>query len=273
MTGDRPNEIPRIYLGEPAVLLATGPSLSKEQIEYIRPLHAEGKIRVFGLNDAYKICDFIDVFYACDPKWWDCNMPSVMEFKCDHKWTQDQKKAKELGIRWVQGSSGKGMCLYKDKIHFGSNSGYQLMNLAWHYGIRQFFLLGYNMDVPAGKQQHFFGRHPKGLNQGNNYRGFARQYDTIQKDIKNLVINCTEPTMLRCFRQMPLEEALETERRSRTDHALQSPTKAPAVPKASRDARVRRRNRNPRRNRSVPNPTPTEITYRPSYGGPPARFR
>lgn len=270
MTGARQSDpIPRKYLGEPAVLLASGPSLSKEQIEYIRPFHAAGKIRVFGLNDTYKICDFIDVFYACDPKWWDCNMPSVVEYKCEDKWTQDKNKSKELGINWVNGSSGQGLCLYKNKIHFGSNSGFQLLNLAWHYGIRQFFLLGYNMDVPKGTQQHFFGRHPKPLNQGNNYRGFVQQYNKIQKDIKNLVINCTEPTMLKCFRQMPLEQALETERRDRTAHALQKATEAPAVPKQPRRARVQRRRGNPGGNRTVIDPRSTEITYRPSYGGPP----
>lgn len=269
MTGDQQSDpIPRKYLGEPAVLIATGPSLSKEQIEFIRPYHAEGKIRVFGLNDAYRICDFLDVFYACDPKWWEMN-PGAMEHPCKEKWTQDPKKAKALGINWVQGSSGKGMCLFKDRIYYGSNSGYQLMNLAWHYGIRQFFLIGYNMDVPKGTQQHFFGLHPKGLNQANNYRGFVQQFDTIQPEIKNLVINCTEPTMLRCFRQMTLEEALETERRDRTDYALEGAAEAPAVPQRARPARVQRPRGNPGGNRTFIDPGSTELTYRPSYGGPP----
>lgn len=269
MTGARRSDpIPRKYLGEPAVLMASGPSLSKEQIEYIRPLHAAGKIRVFGLNDTYKICDFMDVFYACDPKWWELN-PKAVENPCKEKWTQSRPKAEELGINWVYGSSGQGICLIKNKIHFGSNSGFQLINLAWHYGIRQFFLIGYNMDVPRGTQQHFFGVHPKGLNQGNNYRGFAAQYDKIQGDIKNLIINCTEPTMLKCFRQMPLEKALETERRDRTAHALEEAPDPPAVPEAPRPARVGRRHRNPGRDRAVIDPASTELTYRPSYGGPP----
>ena len=71
------DEVPRIYEGKTAVLMATGPSLSHEDIEYLRPLHERGEIVVFGLNDCYKWCDYLDIFYFCDPRWLDSNQDAM----------------------------------------------------------------------------------------------------------------------------------------------------------------------------------------------------
>ena len=208
----RPNEkgdpVPEIYSGIPAVLLATGPSLSEEQIEYIRPLHEQKSIAVFGLNDAYKWCDFLDVFYFCDPRWLDCN-PDAADYGHGQIWTQDAGVGKKYAnINRVKGGSGKGLCRVASEIHFGGNSGFQLLNLAWHFGIRKFYLLGYNMDVPKGMKQHMFGPHPKGLNQSNSYKNFVNSYNQITPADKALITNCTYPTALTGFKQQPLEEAL-----------------------------------------------------------------
>ena len=64
------------------------------------------------------------------------------------------------------------------------------------------------MDVPVGKKQHFFGRHPKPLNQANNYKGFCGQYNLIDPEDKKRIINCTIPSALTCFPQMKLGDAL-----------------------------------------------------------------
>lgn len=235
-----PDDIPEIYKGQTAVLFATGPSLSVEQVETVRPYHEAGIVKAFGLNDAFKIIDYLDVYYACDPKWWELN-PAAFDYPCPQKWTQDirfARKFAEKGIKGCSGSSGHGLSFRKNHIHYGSNSGYQLINLAYHFGIRHFILLGYNMDVPKGMKQHFFGPHPKGLNQTNSYRGFIQQYGSIQPEVKSNIVNCTQPTALPHFRMISLEEALNeaAERRGRTPYK-----KAPedsAVPEESRPADI-----------------------------------
>ncbi len=187
--------------------MATGPSLDAAQIEYVRPFQEQGIVRVFGCNDVYRICDYLDVLYACDPHWWKVNL-EALKHSCEQKWTQDHKAAKAHKLKRINGRSGKGLSKDRSLIHFGSNSGHQVLNLAWHFGARRFLLLGFNMDIPAGKQQHFFGKHPKPLNQTNNYRGFVSVFRQIQPEIKQVITNCTYPTALDCFAQKPLEEAL-----------------------------------------------------------------
>jgi hypothetical protein len=204
------DNVPEIYQGRTAALLATGPTLFDEHIEQIKPYHDSGQLVVFGCNDAYKICDFIDVFYACDPKWWDANPESyALEMP---KWTQDTNLARRRnkGIKWIRGQGGNGLCLKKHQIYYGGNSGFQMLNLAYHYGVRHFILLGYTMTVPKGFEQHFFGTHPKGLNQSkNSYRSFVGAYQKIQPDIKKMIVNCTPQSHLgNIFRNELLEDEL-----------------------------------------------------------------
>lgn len=223
------DEIPEKYLGDTAVLLASGPSLTDEVIEYIKPFHEQGIIRVFGLNDTFKICDFLDVFYACDPRWWDHNL-EVLDHPCPEKWTQDKNwgaKHKDLGIRTVSGGGGSGLSIRKHHIHYGSNSGFQLLNLAYHYGIRKFILLGYNMHVPKGMKQHFFGPHPKPLNTTDNYRGFCSQYDRISDEHKKMIVNCTDKTALKSFRQSLLELELPASLLEGSHHGSRTEQEAP----------------------------------------------
>lgn len=205
--------VPCIYPNEVAVLLATGPSLTEEVIETIRPYHNSGKVRVFGCNDSYKLCNFLDVHYACDKAWWEYNgmdtlhnLPSTC-----HVWTQDPESAQKFHINHISGEHRKGLYI-KDRnlIYFGSNSGFQLLNLAYHYGIRKFLLAGYNM-TPVGDKNHFFGNHPSKLQKSSPYGKFVLEFATIQKEIRELVINCTPNSALTCFVKRDLKEVLEHE--------------------------------------------------------------
>jgi hypothetical protein len=283
-------------------MVATGPSLTLAQLEYVRPFVEAGKARIFGCNDVYKWCDFLDVFYFCDPRWYETNnspetkpLP-VGEYKCEQTWTQDAKAAPKYQINRVVGSGGKGLCKDKNKIHFGSNSGFQMINLAYHFGIRRFLLLGYNMDVPRGMQQHMFGPHPKPLNRAHNYKGFVSAYRGMTPADKAMIINCTFPTALDCFVQLALPEALPKElldgtgkqvsneaqqairkepveiHTRRREHGSSGPdqeaAKNAALSKRRNQALLARQRRRASRNRTKPNSRPTRNIAQATYGGP-----
>ena len=279
------DEIPDTFSGLPGVLLATGPSLTHEDIEYIRPLHRLGKIAVFGLNDAYKWCDFLDVFYFCDPRWLVCN-PEAIDYPHGQIWTQDQKirgsKEHREKIKRCAGSSGTGINKKPNLIHFGGNSGFQLLNLAWHFGTRQFYLLGYNMgaSLKGDGRQHMFGSHPKPLNQTNNYRGFVSSFRAMHISDRRLVTNCTYPSALAdCFVQRPLKECFPHDEEIRPVRFKESappllgttrPSKKAARDAARREAsgpQVCRRYGGPDCNGSKLVATTTEPDTRPAYGG------
>ena len=57
--------VPKAWSGETVVVIATGPSLTAEDVDYCR-----GKARVIAINDAYTLAPWADALYATDAKWW-----------------------------------------------------------------------------------------------------------------------------------------------------------------------------------------------------------
>jgi hypothetical protein len=186
--------------------MATGPSLTEEVVEYVR--EHKGDHIVFGCNDVYKICDFMDVHYACDTRWWEINGKDFREkFPDQESWTQCKGSATKFNLEWTNGKHNSGFSVDPNLIHFGSNSGYQQLNIAFLMGCNKFILLGYNMRHINGKS-HFFGDHQGGMNNSSPYKSFLQKYETIQEPIKKLIVNCTADSALRAFRKEDLKEAL-----------------------------------------------------------------
>ena len=197
--------IPLKYRNRPAILMATGPSLTEEVVEYVRE-HKTNHV-VFGCNDVYRICDFMDVHYACDTRWWKTNGPEFRKlFPTLESWTQDQRASKEFELNHTAGKHLPGLSIDPKLIHFGSNSGYQMLNIAFLMGCNKFILLGYNMKHIDNKT-HFFGDH-EGMNNNSPYKTFLIKFKTVQPEIAKLVVNCTENTALRNFRISTLEKEL-----------------------------------------------------------------
>lgn len=196
--------IEQIYKNKKAILIATGPSLTKEVIETIRPY--KDNFIIFGCNDSYKVVDYLDFHYACDKRWWDIHYDSYIEHYPNlQSWTQAKDYENKLKV--VEGKSARGLSLDSSLIHWGSNSGYQLLNIAFLMGCSKFILVGYNMQKLDGKL-HYFGDHPSGLSNSSPYDKFLQAFETIQPEIKELVINCTPHSALTMFKQKPLEEVL-----------------------------------------------------------------
>jgi len=93
-------------------------------------------------------------------------------------------------------------------IHFGGNSGFQVLNVAFLYGVQHVLLVGYNMSM-VKNQRHFFGEHPKGLNRGGNYASFVSSFNQIGKLHAPHITNVTPETALGCFKKMDLKDALD----------------------------------------------------------------
>lgn len=169
---------------------ATGPSLD--------PAKCRGF--VIAVNDAYRLLPDADILYACDARWWDYHNP---QFK-GQKWSShnpsprinDNKAdaARKHGLHLVPGFDGEGFKL-DFGIHYGSNSGFQAVNLAIALGARRIRLVGFDMHG-----RHFFGDHPKEL--GNPdfptfIAAFERAAELLPSHIE--IVNCTPDSALTCF--------------------------------------------------------------------------
>jgi len=198
------NPTDRKWEGETVVIVASGPSLTPEQVDYCK-----GKARMIVVNNNYRLAPWADALYACDGEWWDEYHDETHDFQGE-KWTQDHGASQKYGLKWVQGRNESGLSTDPSVIHTGSNSGYQAINLAFHFGVKRIILIGYDMQRTKNKK-HWFGNHPGKLNKPGNYKQWARNFIDLANDISRQgveVINCTRVTALGAFKQDKLENVL-----------------------------------------------------------------
>lgn len=91
-------------------------------------------------------------------------------------------------------------------IHHGANSGYQAINLAYHFDAKRIILLGYDMHG-----SHWFGEHPPTLPVKSSYRAFLDNFPPLAADLESegvQVVNCTRDTKLTAFMQSTIEQVL-----------------------------------------------------------------
>jgi hypothetical protein len=204
------------WVGETAVIIASGPSLTRAQVDF-----AKGKCRAIAVNNSGidTECDGVlvpamapwaDVLYAADAKWWRCYHERAMKFA-------GRKVTIKPTLPWPDL-----YCLEQSLEHAsfdprpthlvsGGNSGYQAIHLAVHFGVKRILLLGFDMRDGRNRRRHWFGSHPGKLNSRGNYSGWIRAMEKFAKVLsarKVEVINCTPDTALRCFRRTSIESAL-----------------------------------------------------------------
>ena len=197
--------IPQLYKGVHAIVACPGPSLTLEVVEQLRAV--KDRYLIVGVGDTYKLIDFMDEHYACDGRWWKVHGKSVNKL-CPNVnlWSHDVEGI-EFGARKVNGVHRPGFSTDPDIIHFGSNSGFQALNLCYLWGVSKMILVGYNMQRVGTKTHFFTGRDPS-LRIESPYKNFVKQYDLIQQNIKNRIVNCTPNSALTCFRKNDLEVEL-----------------------------------------------------------------
>lgn len=197
--------VPREWVGQTAVVIATGPSLTAEDVDYCR-----GKARVLAINDAYRLAPWADALYACDPKWWTWHK-GVPSFT-GPKWSLQHSAWNGLSVKFpdvqlLRKTGADGLERDPTGLRSGDNSGFQAVNLAYHYGVSRIILLGFNMQLKKGRS-HWFGDHPN--KQQSPYPRFRQKFATLVKPLAKSgvqVVNCSRDSVLECF---PKAELLDT---------------------------------------------------------------
>lgn len=95
-------------------------------------------------------------------------------------------------------------------IHYGQSSGYQAINLAFHWGARRMLLLGFDCGT-VNNMRHWFGDHPKPLNQPSPYSEWLKNFGRLAIDLAErgvTVINCAPKSHLQCFKKATVEQCL-----------------------------------------------------------------
>lgn len=198
------------WSGETAIIIASGPSLKKQDVEACR-----GRGKVIAIKKCVELAPWADVVYGCDGPWWR-SVQGLMKFKGLKLAYEPTVCGSEYGIQQVRIPDPKCNAFLFDQVGTvgaGRNSGFQALNLAAQWGASPIILLGFDMQGETGG--HWYGRN--NWMQANNpdqysYHNWKRAFEAAAPALMERgveVINASRETALTCFRRMLIGEALE----------------------------------------------------------------
>jgi hypothetical protein len=203
-----PWTVPPLWKGRKAAVIASGPSLVRDDAEMVRAAGLEA----VAVKAAWHMAPWAGFLYAADRVWLDLEQ-GVPDF-VGRKVTQDRAAAERWGLDWLPAAHQREMSLDPGRLSLGplaSNSGYQAVNLTLLLGADPILLLGFDMQVSAGT--HYYGDNP--APQQNPTEDLCRQwcagFRAAAPQLRRLgrtVLNCTRTSALDCFPRVDLREAL-----------------------------------------------------------------
>lgn len=197
--------VPKLNLDQ-VIIAAPGPSLSKQQCELIE----KSGIFTITIGDAGRVMlPHANVLYHCDKRWWD-HYNGCPEFKGQYKFSLEQTDFPDI-IKLPMAQRRDILCLKPPMISTGKHSGYQAVNLAVHFGIKNIILVGYDMKDTKDGRHNVIGHHPDGVRKPYNFKLFIANMATLLPQLTALgisIVNCTEDSDLNCFPRERLENVI-----------------------------------------------------------------
>ena len=194
------------WRGHSVVVVASGPSLTDEQITLIE----HSVVFTIAVNNSYAKLQHPDVVYACDYLWWKLNhMKAKQNIPRRQLWTQDRAAAEQFQLSHIQWEGKDG--LGKRGLRVNGNSGAGAINLAYHFGVRRILLIGMDMKLGLNGEKHWHPDHPKPMVQGQQFEEWRKKMGVLAADLKTegvTVVNCTPGSALTCFPMGDLEQEL-----------------------------------------------------------------
>ena len=170
--------------------------------------------RVIAINKSFLLAPWADVLYFADRSWWVAHRAEALACFAGRRVSIGTC---EDGILRLRSKGRCGLEMDPSGVRHGSNSGYQAINLAFHFGVSRIVLLGYDMHVD-GARTHWHAGYPghTAESQEHSLRDvFLPCFSTLVGPLAAAgveVINCTPGSALTCWPSRALAEVLaETE--------------------------------------------------------------
>ena len=164
---------------------------------------------MIAVKDTWRLLPRADVIYGCDEHWWEHYATEIRVKSTAELWTQCADAARIYNLNRISGESRPG--LGRKILHFGGNSGYQAVNLAFLFGAIRIILVGFDMQRTDNKV-HFFGHHPyhrpTGGPNSQLLSDWCDKFAVLANDLRSEgveVLNATRTTALTCFERRELE--------------------------------------------------------------------
>ena len=186
------------WRGATAAIIASGPSLTKADVERVRKWRAEcDSRRVIVVNASYQLAPWADVLIALDRDFWTNYQPDFSGAKI----TQHGQTAQEFECFVFFAD-----CL---SLRKSCNSGLAAVDFAAKMGAARVLLLGFDGQLGAKGKAHWHGDHPNGMMNATNIENWPAQADQLAAELQGAkVINCTRRTALTAWPTARLEDEL-----------------------------------------------------------------
>lgn len=196
--------IPRLWDGGTCWIVGGGPSLSRVDLTKIH------RKRIIGCNSAFTLGDWVDVCWSVDGRFIDWNVERLAQFPGLKLSCCDRLKVPP-GIRLVARSRKlQGIETDPAQISWNKNCGGSAINLAYHFGVKRIFLIGFDMQVSADGMHNWHKFHKSAPRSDVYVSRFIPAMEQIAKDAARLgleIYNATPGSALTCFPLVNYEEA------------------------------------------------------------------
>lgn len=184
---------------------------------------------MIAVNDSFLLAPWADVLYGCDETWWQSRGASIRKIwhggeghiACRFG-TKVTLENKIEGVLRLRNTGEEGLETDPTGLRTGKNSGYQAINLAYHFGAKRIVLLGFDMRLGPSGEMHWNARPER-----QTPAGFAQtlslmlpKFDTLKEPLKRAgveVLNATPNSALKTWPYVPLEDILAQSRRNKAD--------------------------------------------------------
>lgn len=223
-------KIPKIWENGQCIILGGGPSLPKQfgvPQEVIDAVYA-GKVgpevyspymsvlydkHIIAVNMAYKIGPWIDCVFFGDSGFAKLNNFEVLKFKGLKVTSADQLEKYSHVLKIVGRDRKKplGITDNPNLLSWNFNSGGAAINLAYHFGVKKIILLGFDMKLDAGNNQHW---HKYYVSNQKTVQATMKQhlkgFPHIANDLKGKIeiLNCSPVSAITVFPKVSIKEAL-----------------------------------------------------------------
>jgi hypothetical protein len=189
------------------VILASGPSLTTDDIEYVKASDA----KVITVNTTFRAAPWADYHYSNDEDWYATYLEEMLA-ECEGRLICGYPESFSSTVETIPyDRSLSDICFDGRRLCWGGNSGFAAINLAVMMGADRIILLGYDHGWTQGVSHHH-GDHPDHLQ--HRMPGFHRWTAFHEKAAVTLkkrgiqIYNCTPTTDLHAYAERSLREVL-----------------------------------------------------------------
>ena len=229
--------VPKIWEGGECWVIGGGPSMlhefgvSEDVIQgvlsgelpvsayspFLSPIHDK---HVIGVNAAFLLGQWIDVIFFGDGGFYFANKPALdaypkVKVSCNPNM---RNKGNVQDVKYLDRNGRHPMGISADPkfVSWNLNSGAAAINLAYHFGVKRVYLLGFDMAVGESGDQHWHihyskmrkkNRNPKKLPFHRHLVGFTMVANDARR-LKLEIINVSPNSKIEQFRRVKLSDVL-----------------------------------------------------------------